>query len=135
MILTDAGPLVALVDLAQAQNERCRAAVAGHPPPMLTTWPAFSEAMYLLGRIGGWPMQRTLWQYVVEGALVFYTLTIADQLRMRTLMEQYHDRPMDMADASLVAAAESTGESRIFTIDSDFYIYQRHGSDPFEVVP
>ena len=102
---------------------------------MLTTWPAFSEAMHLLGRIGGWPMQRSLWQYVVESALVFYTLTTADQLRMRALMEQYHDRPMDTADASLVAAAEATGESRIFSIDRDFYIYQRHGSEPFEVVP
>jgi predicted nucleic acid-binding protein len=102
---------------------------------MMTTWPAFAEAMYLLGRIGGWPLQDNLWQYVVTQTLVFYTLTTSDQLRMKALMERYRDRPMDMADASLVAAAEATGEVRIFTMDSDFYIYQRHGSEPFEVVP
>jgi len=54
---------------------------------------------------------------------------------MRALMELYCDRPMDLADASLVAAAEARGDRRIFTIDSDFYIYQRHGREPFEVVP
>ena len=135
MILTDAGPLVELVDQAQPLNSRCRAALEALPSPMVTTWPAFAEAMYLLGRIGGWPLQRNLWQYVVEEVLVFYSLTTFDQLRMKALMEQYRDRPMDMADASLVAAAEATGEKRIFTIDSDFYIYQRNGSEPFEVVP
>ena len=50
-------------------------------------------------------------------------------------MEQYHDRPMDLADASLVAAAEARGDRRIFTIDNDFYIYQWNGREPFEVVP
>lgn len=135
MTLTDAGPLVALVDRSQPDNARCRASLAQLPTPMVTTWPAFAEAMYLLGRIGGWPLQRNLWQYVVEEVLEFYALTTFDQLRMKALMEQYRDRPMDMADASLVAAAEATGEMRIFTIDRDFYIYQRHGSEPFEVIP
>jgi predicted nucleic acid-binding protein len=32
-------------------------------------------------------------------------------------MEQYADHPMDLADASLVAAAESLGTTRMFTID------------------
>ena len=134
-MLTDAGPLVALVDQAQPGNGRCRTALAALPSPMVTTWPAFAEAMYLLGRIGGWPLQRNLWQYVVEEVLVFYTLTTFDHLRMRALMEQYRDRPMDLADSSLVAAAEAIGDNRIFTIDRDFFIYQLHGREPFDVVP
>jgi len=91
--------------------------------------------MYLIGKIGGWPLQRTLWQYIENGALVFYSLSTSDQLRMRALMEQYSDRPMDMADASLVAAAEAMNEKRIFTIDNDFHIYRRNGTEAFEVVP
>lgn len=58
-----------------------------------------------------------------------------EQLRMRALMEQYRDTPMDLADASLVAAAEARVEKRIFTIYSDFYIYQLNGREPFDVVP
>ena len=54
---------------------------------------------------------------------------------MQALMEQYEDTPMDLADASLVAAAEVLGISRIFTTDSHFYVYQIGGKRPFEVVP
>ncbi|HLV81252.1 MAG TPA: PIN domain-containing protein [Chthonomonadaceae bacterium] len=135
MTLTDAGVLVALVDKGQPQNPRCRAIYLTARLPLLTTWPAFAEAIYLLYRIGGWPLQRRLWQYVQEETLIFHASSTEEQLRMRELMEQYRDRPMDLADASLVAAAEASGDKRIFTIDSDFYIYQWNGREPFEVVP
>jgi predicted nucleic acid-binding protein len=91
--------------------------------------------MYLLGRIGGWPLQRNLWHYVEDGMLVFHLASTDEPLRMRALMEQYRDRPMDLADASLVSAAEARGDRLILTIDSDFYIYQWNGREPFEVIP
>ncbi|MGE0825627.1 MAG: hypothetical protein AB7G75_02810 [Candidatus Binatia bacterium] len=50
-------------------------------------------------------------------------------------MEQYRDTPMDFADASLVAAAETLHLTQIFTLDSDFYVYRINGTPPFEVVP
>jgi len=41
------------------------------------------------------------------------------------LMERYADHPMDLADASLVVAAESLGTRRVFTIDrKDFETYR-----------
>jgi predicted nucleic acid-binding protein len=44
---------------------------------------------------------------------------------MRWLMKKYQDRPMDLADASLVALAEEAGLSEIFTLDhADFRIYR-----------
>lgn len=54
---------------------------------------------------------------------------------MMDLMLKYKDRPMDLADSSLVSAAESLQLSRIFTLDSDFYIYQLNDKNPFEVIP
>ncbi len=47
-------------------------------------------------------------------------------------MEQYADRPMDFADASLVAAAEDLRLTRVFTIDRrDFLTYRaRIGRKP-----
>jgi uncharacterized protein len=120
--LTDANPLVALVDTRQADaHARCQAVLPRLSAPMLTTWPCFVEAMYLLYRAGGWPLQRHLWRFVETGKLTFYGLTDADALRMRELMEQYKDTPMDLADASLVVAAEALKVTRIFTMDSDFY--------------
>jgi predicted nucleic acid-binding protein len=98
--LTDAGALVALVDKNQPQNVRCRATFAVLSLPLITTWPAFTETMYLVYQIGGWLLQRNVWSYVEEGALQIHSSTAAEQ-RMRQLMEQYRDTPMDLADASL----------------------------------
>ena len=45
--------------------------------------------------------------------------------RALELMAQYVDRPMDLADASLIAAAEALQTRRIFTLDrTDFSIYR-----------
>jgi len=54
---------------------------------------------------------------------------------MAALMEQYADRPMDLADASLIALAEAAGYTRIFSIDSDFYVYRLANGTALEVVP
>ena len=59
-----------------------------------------------------------------EGKLVLHDLTASELERMITLMAKYHDTPMDLADASLVAVAESLHLKDIFSFDSDFYIYR-----------
>jgi predicted nucleic acid-binding protein len=91
--------------------------------------------MYFAFKSGGWPRQQLLWELVNAGLLKFHAPSESEVVRMQILMEQYRDTPMDMADAALVAAAEALGEKRIFTLDSDFYVFRRHGSEPFEVVP
>ena len=57
MILTDAGPLIALVDAGESDHDACVACLPSLSGPMVTTWPAFAEAMYLLGEAGGWRAQ------------------------------------------------------------------------------
>ena len=135
MTLTDAGALVALVDNNQPQNVRCRATFATLSLPLITTWPAFTEAMYLVSQVGGWPLQHNLWEYVEQRVLQLHSSPEVEQKRMRQLMEQYRDTPMDLADASLVAAAEALNLTRIFTLDSDFYVYRLNETEVFEVVP
>ena len=57
---------------------------------------------------------------------------------MAALMEKYHDTPMDLADASLVTAAEGLGTRRVFTIvRNDFETYRvrrGHRHYPFESI-
>lgn len=135
MTLTDAGALVSLLDKGQPQNARCRSAFPSLSLPLLTTWPAFTEAMYLLYQIGGWPLQAKLWEYVEEGVLYLHSSDTIERQQMRQLMEQYRDTPMDLADASLVVTAETLNLTRIFTLDSDFYVYRIKGTEAFEVIP
>lgn len=124
MTLTDTGVLVALLDRRDPSHAKCTVIAGNLPPePMATTWPCFTEAMYLLGQTGGERYQATLWRMRRLHQLVILDLTETEVNRMAVLMPQYANVPMDLADASLVAIAESRGFRQLFTIDSDFYLY------------
>ena len=135
MILVDAGPLVALIDRGEPDHEQCVEALARLTAPMVTTWPAFTEAMYLVGGAGGWKAQEALWKLLERGDLQLVPLDDALQKRTRALMRRYRDTPMDLADATLVAVAEVLDVARMFTLNRDFQIYRWKGRRKFELVP
>ena len=135
MILTDTGPLVALINRNDPDHVACVNIVKRQPAELLvTTWPCFTEAMYLLFRVAGHPGQRGLWQLRTAGKLNLYDLTPAQVDRTAELMDKYRDRPMDLADASLVVTAEHLRTQRIFTLDSDFHIYRLADGSALEIV-
>jgi len=135
--LTDTGPLFALADQQgqPVQNTRCEALLSTLPSPLVTTWPCLAETFYMCGRAGGWHMQRTIALLIQNGSLRLHTPSAAETARVLVLMEQYQDRPMDLADASLIALAEAQGYQRVFSIDSDFYVYRLADGSALEVVP
>ena len=103
---------------------------------MLTTWPAFTEAMYLLGEAGGWRAQDALWGMLQQGDLEIAIQSADDYERMRTLMHKYRDHPMDLADASLVRLAEERRLREIFTLDEqDFQTYRVNGRQSLRLWP
>ena len=136
MILTDAGPLVAILDRGEQHHRACVECLDELTGPMLTTWPAFTEAMYLLGEAGHWLAQDALWRLVAQGDVELVAPGPDQGERMRTLMQKYQDRPMDLADASLVALAEQRGLRDIFTLDhDDFHVYRLHRRQTFRLWP
>ncbi|MGC1909343.1 MAG: PIN domain-containing protein [Candidatus Dormiibacterota bacterium] len=135
MTLTDAGPLIAIIDADESDHDVCMETLNQISVPLVTTWPAFTEAMYLLARAGGIRAQRALWRLVQTNRLVVADLSPSVVDRSARLMDQYADRPMDLADATLVALAEERGQRRIFTLDTDFQIYRLRGRQRFETIP
>lgn len=133
MILTDAGPLIALIDSGEKEHQLCVATVSSLRVPMLTTWPAFAEAMYLLSDAAGWQAQETLWRVFMRGDLVIEMPAKLE--RVVVLMRQYSDLPMDLADATLVALAEERGLCKVFTLDNDFRVYRLGRYKHFHIVP
>lgn len=135
--LTDTSPLFALVDAKRQPREFvcCEVLLPALPKPLVTTWPCLSEAMHLTGREGGWSMQKLLAKYLTTGFLRLHAPAPSETTRILQLMEQYADRPMDLADASLVALAETAGYARIFSLDSDFYVYRLADGTALDVMP
>ena len=123
MILLDSGPLVALFDPLDAEHAGCDKTLDTITDRLVTTTPVLTEAFHLLdpGSRGA----SVLRQYIRDSGLSLWTLGDDAVLRALDLMEQYEDHPMDFADASLVAAAESLRITTIFTLNrSDFTTYR-----------
>jgi uncharacterized protein len=133
-VLVDAGPLVALLDRSDLHHVACVTALRTLHDPLITVWPAFTEAMYLLG--SSWPGQKALWSRVETEALTLAPLDESDATRMRELMEKYRDLPMDLADAALVRIAEREDLTRIFTLDRrHFSVYRPGRRRRFSILP
>jgi predicted nucleic acid-binding protein len=126
LILVDAGPLVALVNADDQYHSLCVTALETFREPMATAWPPLTEAMYLLAEQPR--AQEALWEMLERGALQLLALDAADVPRIRELMRKYVNRPMDLADATLLRVAEREGIRKIFTVDRrDFSVYRLHG--------
>lgn len=133
-ILVDAGPLVALLHRDDQYHESCVEALVKLRDPLVTVWPALTEAMYLLNF--SWRAQDALWELMLEGTVRLLPLEADDHRRMRDLMKKYRMLPMDLADAALVAVAERERIRRIFTVDRrDFSIYRIAKLGKFMIIP
>jgi hypothetical protein len=124
---------MAMLDRADPDHTACVAALQKLRDPLITVWPAFTEAMYLLR--GSWLGQKALWSRLETDALALAALDESDAPRMRELMEKYRDTPMDLADAALVRVAERDSLIRIFTLDrTHFEIYRPGRRRRFSIV-
>jgi predicted nucleic acid-binding protein len=137
VILIDTGPFVALLDPRDGEHERCRAVLKTLKEPLFTTTPVLTEAFHLL--VPGSRGSSNLLEMIRRGGIGVWFMDGSTLPRCFDLMDQYADHPMDLADASLVAAAETLRTRRIFTLDQDdFSTYRlRRGRalQPFEILP
>ena len=134
-MLIDAGPLVSLCDRGLPTHAQCRAILASATLPLVTTWACFVEAMHLVGRIGGYPLQQHLWNLIHRDIVDFYEENRDERKKMDALMGRYQNVPMDLADASLVCAADALKNRTVFTLDGDFRIYRLEDGNNFEIRP
>jgi predicted nucleic acid-binding protein len=137
VIVVDTGPLVALFNHKDAEHDRCTTVLKTIREPLKTTIPVLTEAFCMLG-----PESRQsdrLRDFIERRGLSIWFFDDRSLNRAFELMELYADHPMDFADASLVAAAESLSTRKVFSIDrKDFETYRvrrGHRNYPMEIVP
>lgn len=123
MTLLDTGPLVALFDPRDPAHSRARDAIQEERAPFCTTIPVLTEAFHLLSP--GSRGSHALRDFVAASGLTVWLLDLRGLARAFELVETYADHPMDLADASLVVAAERLGARRLLTLDRrDFATYR-----------
>lgn len=135
MTIIDAGAILAILNARDPDHRACVAALGALSPPLVTTWPALTEAMYLLEKRTGWLGVEKLWRLIGDGRMIVESLDEAGVERARVLMKKYRDLPMDLADATLVVVMEVLGQNRIMSLDAHFEIYRLNGRQRIDMVP
>jgi predicted nucleic acid-binding protein len=134
VVIIDTGPIVAIFDESEPAHEICKSILKSIKGPLLTTWPVLTESFYLLESWG--KGQNELWDFILAGGLIIQDIHAEYYARLRDLMERYSDRPMDIADATLIVIAETFGIKTIFTLDKkDFSLYRPRHCKRLEIIP
>ena len=132
--LIDTGGILALLDRTDRWHKPCVAALDQLHLPLMTSEAVLTELFHLVGDNSR--EVRAAWKFVRSGALTLSSITDADLPSLNALMDKYRDRPMDLADATLVHFAERHSISLILTIDhNDFETYRIRGKRRFRIVP
>jgi predicted nucleic acid-binding protein len=124
-ILVDAGPLVAWLNRKDGYHAWAREQFARLRPPLLTCEPVLTEVAFLLEAAG---LDAAVVPDLITRSILDVSFSLEDEAAtVSGLMRRYRNVPMSLADACLVRLSEVRQRSRIFTLDSDFRIYRRHG--------
>jgi predicted nucleic acid-binding protein len=133
-VLLDTGVIVALVNAADPDHERCCEVWGRLRARIYTVEGVLVEAAHLLSRApGGADAALGL---VLDAEAVLVGPTEPRLTRARALMAKYHDTSMDLVDALLVVTAEQESVPEVLTLDRrGFGTYRIGGRQRFRVKP
>jgi predicted nucleic acid-binding protein len=132
--LIDTGAILALLDRDDEWHEPCLKAYNSHRLPWLTTEAVLTEMFYLVQR--NLRDDRGVWRLLRSGAIQMSSIANEELPQIQTLMDDYADRPMDFADATLVHVAARERLNTILTVDhDDFETYRLPRRKKFTILP
>ncbi len=131
-VVLDAGPLVALLDRNDPHHHWVLTQLELLDEPMITCEAVLSESAFLLE--GQDPGYRRL-NGLIKDQVVRLAFDLDDHFNaVSALMAKYQNIPMSLADACLVRMSELHDRTRVFTLDSDFKFYRRHGRQAIPLI-
>ena len=134
-MLVDASGLIACIDRSDPAHGACTSVIATRRDPVSTTWAALTECLHILRRDLGQPGHGVVLELVERGVVAIVELDGDAIASIAARMRRYADAPMDLADATLVEAAERTGDVEILTLDGHFHAYRLSRGRHLRVLP
>jgi len=120
-VIVDAGPLIAWFDAGDAHHPPVRQFFDSYSGALLSTWPVLVEVCHLLPE----RMVANFLRWVGRGGMSVVELPTSALPGLADRIDRYADLPMDLADASLIWLAETTGVLDIAILDRrDFGVYR-----------
>lgn len=132
VIIVDTGAWVGLANRRDQYHQACLDFFKHNREALITTYPVLVETIHVLFARVGVPMALAWLETTQIQGINVYSLDANHLRRATSLMRQYADLPMDLADASLVMLAEHLGHGRIVSTDQrDFHTYRWKNHHPF----
>lgn len=131
-VVVDTGPLVALLDRRERHHAWVVQQLQTLPLPWITCEAVLTESWHLLRARPD--IQDRLLEWVADGVLTVSFSLSGELGALRELRRKFRDVPMSLADACLVRLSELLPKSAVLTLDSDFRVYRRNGSEPIPLV-
>jgi predicted nucleic acid-binding protein len=124
-VLIDSGCIVAALHKRDQHHAWARAHFEAFVEPCMTCEAALSESFFLLERTREGKQALCA---LLERKVILLGFSMEDEVtETLRLLRRYSDIPMSLADACLVRMAELIPEATVFTTDSDFATYRKHG--------
>ena len=124
-IIVDTGVLVALIDKREQFHQWATEQAQNLIPPFITCEAVISETCFLLRNLH---KGKDAVLSMIEDEILQIDFSLSNEIsKIKSLMSKYENVPMSLADACLVRMSELVDNSVVFTIDSDFLIYRKHG--------
>lgn len=131
-IIIDTGVLVALLDKREQFHKWATEQAKNLNPPFYTCEAVISETCFLL-RSFHKGIDAIL--SMIEDEILQIDFSLSDEISIiKSSMNKYESVPMSLADSCLVRMSELIDNSIVFTIDSDFLIYRKHGKKTIPLV-
>lgn len=133
-LIIDTGPLVALLDATDPDHERCATLLRETHESRIVPLCVLVEVEYLLRP---WPQALTaLLADFDTGAFELLDLPTRWLRRSGELIERYRDLPLGLVDATVIAATEMLGETKVATLDHrHFTVVRPTHTSALELLP
>lgn len=132
--LLDTGFIVALVNAADPDHDRCVSVWKELRAGLLSVEGVIVESAHMLRRVRTGPAAAV--RLVQDAGTRMLPMTLERSERALALMDRYRDVPMDWVDACLVVLAEEERVADVLTLERrGFSAYRIRGRQRFQIRP
>jgi predicted nucleic acid-binding protein len=130
--ILDTGPLVAFLDRSEKHHDWVVEQVQHLMQPLIVCEAVLAETLFLLKRSQA--AQAAIFALLKNGALHIQFSLAENVAEVEALIGKYFDHPISLADACIIRMAELNKQHAVFTLDSDFDVYRKHGREPIKLI-
>jgi hypothetical protein len=135
-LVLDTGPIVALLDSADPEHQRCVAMVASVGEDLIVPAAVLVEVDYWLLKLYGVEPWRTFVEDIASGAYRLHPLDEHTIVRAAEIERDYASHDLGLVDASVIATCEELDEPKVATLDRrDFSVVRPRHRDHLALLP